>query len=394
MNSAFNNHPDAQPFSTSPGGHGRRILFAILGTSPQILTETIYALTHGTPAFVPDEIHVLTTGIGAVQCKRGLFVANGGGFYQLKKAYDLPDIDFSPDHIQTTLRDDGSVIDDIRSPEDNQAVANHITRLIKSFTSEPETSLHVSIAGGRKTMGFYAGYALSMFGRHQDQLSHVLVQAEFEGEPEFYFPTPVSEVFSSKHSKGTYLDKQDAYVELALLPFVRMRDALDDRYLENIECFDDMVNVLQKELSHVKTSVRLMPSEQAVYVGETPIPLTQTNFIFYYWAAKKRLQNEPIFYDYQVGDAVSLRQSNEFYSILDELYAEGSDAYITACEKWDDRFINGMKSRFITDRRNEIKEAFSARLGVNADAFLIDKCPRQKAVCLTIKPEQIQMEPR
>jgi CRISPR-associated protein (TIGR02584 family) len=34
----------------------------------------------------------------------------------------------------------------------------------------------MSIAGGRKTMGFYAGYALSLYGRAQDRMSHVLVE--------------------------------------------------------------------------------------------------------------------------------------------------------------------------------------------------------------------------
>jgi CRISPR-associated protein (TIGR02584 family) len=48
--------------------------------------------------------------------------------------------------------------------------------------------LHVSIAGGRKSMGFFAGYAFSLFGRTQDRLSHVLVNDPFESFPDFYFP--------------------------------------------------------------------------------------------------------------------------------------------------------------------------------------------------------------
>ncbi|MBF4102237.1 hypothetical protein INT80_01850 [Gallibacterium anatis] len=45
--------------------------------------------------------------------------------------------------------------------------------------------MHVSIAGGRKTMGFFAGYALSLYGRAQDSLSHVLVSAEYEAIQNF-----------------------------------------------------------------------------------------------------------------------------------------------------------------------------------------------------------------
>jgi CRISPR-associated protein (TIGR02584 family) len=35
-------------------------------------------------------------------------------------------------------------------------------------------SLNVSIAGERKAMGFYVGYALSPFGCAQGRLSHVI----------------------------------------------------------------------------------------------------------------------------------------------------------------------------------------------------------------------------
>ncbi|NCN43123.1 MAG: TIGR02584 family CRISPR-associated protein [Piscirickettsiaceae bacterium CG_4_9_14_3_um_filter_43_564] len=153
----------------------KKILFSILGTSPQILTETVYALTQNDPKFIPDEIFVLTTGFGAEQCIRGLFQANGGWFNKLCQIYNLNSIAFSPKHVISIRNDQNEIIQDIRTPEDNRAVANQISRMIRDFTSDPHVDLHVSIAGGRKTMGFYAGYALSMFGRDQDQLSHVLV---------------------------------------------------------------------------------------------------------------------------------------------------------------------------------------------------------------------------
>ena len=51
-------------------------------------------------------------------------------------------------------------------------------------------SLHVSIAGGRKTMGFYVGYALSLFARDQDRLSHVLVPPSLESRQDFFYPPP------------------------------------------------------------------------------------------------------------------------------------------------------------------------------------------------------------
>ena len=64
---------------------------------------------------------------------------------------------------------------DIRSPEDNLSAADQVAKLIRELTNDPDRQLHVSLAGGRKTMSFYLGYALSIFGRDDDRLSHVLV---------------------------------------------------------------------------------------------------------------------------------------------------------------------------------------------------------------------------
>lgn len=369
----------------------KKILFSILGTSPQILTETVYALTQNEPSFVPDEIFVLTTAFGAEQCVRGLFQINGGWFNKLCQIYNLTDIAFSPSHVICIKNDQGESISDIRTPEDNRAVANQISKMIKNFTSNPQIHLHVSIAGGRKTMGFYAGYALSMFGRDQDQLSHVLVQEKFESELDFYFPTPYSEVFPSRRQPDLYIDKKDAVVELAYLPFVRMRHAIDEKLLANIENFNDMVSLLERQLRHERKKIELLVSDLSLRIANTTITLTRMNFIFYYWAAKKCLNGEVIRYDFQPGDSVSLTYSTELFVCVDEIFAEGSDEHTTACEDFETRFRNGLKRRFLDDRKIEIKEILTQNLGVNAPPYLIEKVANDKANALKLKPEQIQI---
>ena len=92
-------------------------------------------------------------------------------------------------------------------PADNDATADAITERLRAFTADPETALHVSIAGGRKTMGYYLGYALSLFGRPQDRLSHVLVSPPFESHPQFYYPSPGERVI---HTLGPNPQPLDA----------------------------------------------------------------------------------------------------------------------------------------------------------------------------------------
>lgn len=51
---------------STPAEFSRRILLAVTGLSPQVVTETLYALAvaQGRP-FVPTEVHLVTTAKGA-----------------------------------------------------------------------------------------------------------------------------------------------------------------------------------------------------------------------------------------------------------------------------------------------------------------------------------------
>lgn len=88
---------------------------------------------------------------------------------------NLPEIKFDEKSLNAIVDKEGNKLDDLKTPEENELAADMICQKVREFTQDDNVSLHVSIAGGRKTMGFYAGYALSLYGRLQDQLSHVLV---------------------------------------------------------------------------------------------------------------------------------------------------------------------------------------------------------------------------
>jgi len=80
-------------------------------------------------------------------------------------------------------------------------------------------------------MGFYLGYALSLFGRPQDRLSHVLVSSPFKSNPNFFYPAPVERVIFATGPDQRPLDASDATVTQADIPFVRLRDGLQETLL-------------------------------------------------------------------------------------------------------------------------------------------------------------------
>jgi len=193
----------------------RRILLAVTGLTPQVVTETLYALAvQRQPPFIPTEIHLLTTGEGAEAARLGLLSEDPGWFHRLCRDYALPPIAFNASHIQVLRDAVGQPLGDIRTPDDNQRAADAITETVRNLTADPQAALHVSIAGGRKTMGYYLGYALGLFGRPQDCLSHVLVSEPFESSPEFYYPTRYNRVIVLRDNK--LADTIDAHEALRL----------------------------------------------------------------------------------------------------------------------------------------------------------------------------------
>jgi len=227
--------------------HTRRILLAVTGLSPQIVTETLYALAvRETPRFLPTEIHLITTIEGAERARLALLSETPGWFHRLRHDYGLPVIAFDSTHIHILCDAHGHALRDIRTPEDNALAADFITETVRCLTADTDSALHVSIAGGRKTMGFYLGYALSLFGRLQDQMSHVLVSEPFESSWEFFYPTPYSRVITIQDNK--LVDTADAEVMLADIPFVSLRHGLPEHLLQGHARYSETVAAARQTL--------------------------------------------------------------------------------------------------------------------------------------------------
>jgi len=211
----------------------RQVLLVVTGLTPQVVTETIYALWKTSPELVPAEVHLITTVQGADHARLNLLSPRIGWMERLRGEYQLPPIAFPPENIHVIPGTDGTVLDDIRSPQDNLCAADFITELVRRLTEDPESALHVSMAGGRKTMGYFVGYALSLFGRSQDRLSHVLVSQPFESQREFYYPSrDECPIHVQQNGKEVAYDCRTAQVDLAWIPFVRLRAAQHEPLLD------------------------------------------------------------------------------------------------------------------------------------------------------------------
>lgn len=239
-----------------PTAHPRRILLAVTGLSPQIVTETLYALAVANDEpFIPTEIHLITTAEGAERARLALLSDEPGWFHRLRADYRLPDIAFDAGHIHVLHDAAGQPLADIRSPQDNQLCADFITEKVRALSSDSTAALHVSIAGGRKTMGFFLGYALSLFGRPQDRLSHVLVSEPFENSLNFFYPTPYENVITTSGNK--HADARYARVSLAEIPFVSLRHGLPTALLDGRASFNATVDAARAALGPASLEIDL-----------------------------------------------------------------------------------------------------------------------------------------
>lgn len=198
-------------------------LVAVTGMSPQVITETLYAMNRDGDAW-PDRITIITTAKGRDTVWKGLQV--DGHLAALCRELGRPQLSFTQDDIKVVPGADGTLVEDARSREDHEAMANFITDRIRELTADDQVRLHASIAGGRKTMTFYLGYAMSLFGRHDDKLTHVLVSEPFENRRDFYYPTRESHLLALRDGETAPVDARDAEVILADIPFVRQRNQL------------------------------------------------------------------------------------------------------------------------------------------------------------------------
>jgi CRISPR-associated protein (TIGR02584 family) len=265
----------AQPGPADACAH--RVLLAVTGLSPQVVTETLYALAVER-RWCPTRVCIVTTRCGGEQARAALL--GEGWLDRLREDYRLPEIAFGAEDIRVITGSDGMPLDDILVDADNVAVADFITEEVRAITADPAVSLHVSIAGGRKTMGFYVGYALSLFGRTQDRLSHVLVSRPFESSPGFFYPAP-----SSRFIPGSSLDAQDGRVHLSDIPFVRLREGLPRSLLDGHATFSGTVAEAQRALPPV--SLRLEPATRTVVAGGERLVLSPQQFALYWMMAER-----------------------------------------------------------------------------------------------------------
>lgn len=270
-----------------------RYLLCITGLTPQVVTETLCALAQREPESLPTDIHLLSTAEGVERARLMLFSEEPGWFRRLCQDYRLPPIRFDAGSLHVLTDAQGRPLRDIRDGHDNTAAADAVTEWVRRLTADKASQVHVSLAGGRKTLGFFAGYALSLYGRPQDCLSHILVDPPFESHPQFFYPTPYSQIIHTPPPDSRPLDTHEAKVTLADIPFVRLRHGLPEALLTGRSSFSETVRAAQRRLGPARLEFDL-PARR-ITAGGLEITLPPAELAFFAWLARRAQRGlEPV----------------------------------------------------------------------------------------------------
>lgn len=263
----------------------RIVLMVGLGTSPAILTETIWELAKLAKSVIPDEVVAITTKTGKVRLREQILSGDDSVWQRLRKAladegHDLTNrLVFGETSIRVMPDGRGDEIDDLRTGADNLRAADFMLQQLRQYTEDPGTVVLTSIAGGRKTMSALLFSCMTLLGREGDRVYHILLPAPFEGgvEPPFYFP--------EKGVKYTARDGQTfcgsrVKGELFEVPYVRMRGWYQEKFSTLPPSYRSLVEQVQSlaPAAVVYPELKMDAWEGRLWIAGREIHLASTEF--------------------------------------------------------------------------------------------------------------------
>ena len=275
----------------------RHVFLASVGLSLPVVTESLWALmtpAHGDdaarPPVHPDVVHVVTTAphgprprLAEFERRRDLLRARVAELYA-QHGRAAPEFRFEA--VADAQAEDGiPLLADVRDQRENILYANHVTRLVREYCADPDTVLHMSLAGGRKTMSSYDHAAMMFFGRVQDDMSHVLVTPpilERAGE-RFWWPGQPEARITVPGPGGDMVEvattPDAARVDLVPVPFVRLGVRLPSGIPPEAEDYRELIEFIAFERGGGVLEVDA--GSLSIRFGRRQVKLTRTYFALF-----------------------------------------------------------------------------------------------------------------
>jgi CRISPR-associated protein (TIGR02584 family) len=361
------------------------VLLSLVGTTPAVLTETVYELAQLKNPIFPDRVVVATTAPGRAILVEQLF--ERGNWQALRKylreSTKMPKdkLIFGP--IADSIRvfpsaDRTRELDDIRTGEDNEAVAEFLMELVRSFTENDSIHLVVSLAGGRKTTSALLHSVMTLLGRGHDMITHIIVSDPWTTFPDFFYPG-CRGIFKDPIS-GKRLKSSDALLDLAEVPFVPLRYLFKRDLEKSAGSYLHLIHQLRTRTINLddELSVRVETASSEVKINERVLRFSPNEFLLYLYFAKRAAAAElPVESFTAIGDELIA---------LKKLHEPEADFGHWASKALQGRFDAAEDARkWAGNIRSQLKKA-------GFDNVQIERLvPRRGYLAIQIPPEHIEI---
>lgn len=321
---------------------------------------------------MPTEIHVLSTQAGADCVKREFVDKKENLLSRFCTDYAIAPLEVKAENLHVICSEDGCPLSDIRTPGDSEGAADFIVRLVRDLCCDPDSSLTVSIVGGRKSMSLLLGSAMTFYGRDQDSVSHVLSLEEAPAGSMTY-PSPED------------LVKKPECVSLGEIPFLRLRPILPPALVSSQFTFSEIVKASQAQLTRGPLiHVSLKKDHWHLRIDSVEVRPEKRSLGLYIWLAlRTKLQRKTItsYAGLPLEEFFFLRL--QLVKVLELVLTEKS--WQSACIQYlglPSARLSGMLKRTMTDTSMDVKALYRWLLGqmseeeqkdVNAAAFAFSK---------------------
>ncbi len=294
------------------------ILLAVIGLSPAVLTETLWALAQEADPILPDRIVVITTSTGRALLEQKLFtpdpclndlcpwdalrqaLAQSGHSLEKRLRFGATPSDICVFTATDPATGRSRELSDLRTPQDNEAAADFLLDQVRTVVENPDARLIASMAGGRKTMGALLYACLTLAGRETDRLTHVLVNEPYETLPGFWFPAQPGPPL--KDRQGNLLSPLQAQVELADVPFVPLRNLFQRELGRPVGTFSRLVDACRATLRRRAAEdlqLTIDPTRHEIELGGRTLKLAPLEMLTLLFLGTRAKRGERAFNSYK-----------------------------------------------------------------------------------------------
>lgn len=178
-------------------------------------------------------------------------------------------------------------------------------------------------------MSAYMMLALMMYGREDDELTHVVINEEFETNPDFFFPPKNNQPMAIRvaGNKLSIINTSEARLEVAQIPFVRLRNSLGEDVGKVEKSLDELITIAQQQIDRTAPNkLAISLSNEQVRFGSQKIKLRgiRLALLAYYADTKINHCQEPglpVCGDCQKCFTNPVKDAHRFQSFYQRLYA-------------------------------------------------------------------------